>query len=58
MLKKCRECGAQISTDAKACPQCGAQSLVGSLESCSSGLTGCGCVLVILGGAVFLLLLL
>lgn len=24
-LKKCKECGAQVSTDAKQCPQCGAK---------------------------------
>ena len=44
-LKKCRECGAQVSTSAAACPQCGAPQSGGLPR----GLTG----LLILGFLIF-----
>jgi hypothetical protein len=33
-LKKCRECGAQVSTSAAACPQCGAPQSAGVPRGC------------------------
>jgi RNA polymerase subunit RPABC4/transcription elongation factor Spt4 len=41
-LRKCRECGREISTDAKACPHCGRRSPTGT-----SGSTW-GCLAIIL----------
>lgn len=32
-IKSCKECGAQISSSAKSCPQCGISSPVGGLSS-------------------------
>lgn len=46
-LKPCRECGAQVSSNAKSCPQCGVahpvRSLGGDVNSCG------GCLLVVVG---------
>jgi hypothetical protein len=41
-LTKCKECGAQISTKAAACPQCGAKRRSGG------GNLGCGSLLLVL----------
>jgi len=35
MLKPCRECGKEISDEAKACPHCGLAELVVNSERCS-----------------------
>lgn len=53
-LIKCHECGAQVSTEAKACPRCGAapkkpQSLVVKVGGAFIG----ACVILALVGAIF-----
>jgi len=49
-LKKCKECGTEISSAAKACPKCGAPSTATSLQ-------GIGCALTIIGIVIILLIL-
>lgn len=41
-LKQCRECGKQISSDAKTCPSCGKRNPHGQLS------TGAGCLMLLL----------
>ncbi len=42
-IKKCKECGGDVSTTATACPHCGAKSFF----------SGCGCLLL---GLIFVVL--
>ena len=49
-LKKCRECGGQVSTDAKACPHCGATDPLGTTRQAA---IGCLSVIVIAAGAIW-----
>lgn len=44
-LKKCRECGKQVSTRAAACPSCGAPV---KAKKNSLARSGCGCLILIL----------
>jgi ABC-type ATPase with predicted acetyltransferase domain len=53
-LKKCHECGAEISTAAKACPKCGAPA---PLEAIGKGLMGLGCLLILVPIAIVLLII-
>jgi hypothetical protein len=62
-LSPCRECGKQVSTEAVACPHCGTPSPTrpisteepaGVLAAGSSGLKGCGVVLLVLFGLMVL----
>ena len=46
-LKPCRECGAEISTTAKHCPQCGAPSKAQAVQSAGMSMIGAGCALMI-----------
>lgn len=60
-LVECKECGEQISTQADACPKCGAPSPAQQLATAGKGLMGCGCLLTILitiPALVFLLIML
>jgi RNA polymerase subunit RPABC4/transcription elongation factor Spt4 len=49
-LKKCKECGTEISSEAKTCPKCGKPSTATSLQ-------GLGCALTIIGLVIILLVL-
>jgi len=57
-LKKCSGCGAQISTAAKACPQCGQPSLSSALGQAGGAMMGCGCLLILLSGLILIPLIL
>lgn len=56
-LKKCRECGAQVSSKAVACPGCGAvrKSTTGNV-GCGGCVAGVGCLVLALCIIGFLLL--
>jgi hypothetical protein len=44
-LKRCRECGKEVSTEAAACPHCGATNPTGAKKSDASPTIGCaGCL--------------
>lgn len=49
-LKKCRECGGQVSTDAKTCPHCGATDPLGTTRQAT---IGCLTVILIAGGVIW-----
>jgi hypothetical protein len=50
MLRKCRECGRDVSSEAAACPNCGAAQK----KPTSAVAQGCGClVLAVIGFAIF-----
>lgn len=46
-MKPCRECGEQVSTQAKACPHCGTPHPANKAALLGSGLTALGCVLTL-----------
>lgn len=54
-LKKCKECGAEISAAAKACPKCGAPSPAQALQSLGCALTIIGLIIIAIVIAVFFL---
>jgi len=52
-MKQCRECGHEVSTSAKACPECGATkptqgSVQHGLQSLGSGAMKVGCAIVLI----------
>jgi predicted amidophosphoribosyltransferase len=54
-LKKCKECGGEVSSAAKACPKCGAPTLGTALQN-----VGCSLMLIpffIIGVIVLILVL-
>lgn len=46
-LKPCRECGQEVSTEAKKCPHCGVSDPTGAIARRAKN-TGCGCLLAVL----------
>lgn len=47
-LKDCRECGQQVSTNAKKCPHCGTPHPTSSMSKGAQGCLGCMGILVVL----------
>jgi hypothetical protein len=47
-LKPCRECGTEVSEDAKVCPHCGVQWPANALQLLAGNLGGLGCLLTLL----------
>ena len=66
-MTNCRECQAEISTSAKACPQCGADKpaygkVMYGIETATKGLQAIGCLIFLIGllltlGLMFMLML-
>lgn len=53
-MRYCRECQAEVSSTAKACPKCGADrpaygKVMYGLEVFSKGMFALGCLLVVIG---------
>jgi len=53
-MTNCRECQAEVSNSAKACPQCGADKpaygkVLHGIEATAQGLRAIGCFLILLG---------
>lgn len=46
-LKPCRECGQEVSTEAKTCPNCGVKHPANKLAAMGDSLTTCGCLLTL-----------
>ena len=46
-LKKCKECGTEISSEAKACPKCGSPSTATAIQSLGCALTIIGIVIIL-----------
>lgn len=59
-LKKCLDCGKEVSGNAKACPHCGSTTfdLAHAIGEAGNAMMGCGCLLILLGGALMLVLFL
>jgi hypothetical protein len=56
-LSSCRECGAEISTAATACPKCGAPSSAERMAKFGRSMTGCGCLMTLFITIPFLFIL-
>ena len=48
-LKECRECGQQVSSNAKNCPHCGTPHPTSSMSKGAQGCLGCLGIIVVLG---------
>jgi hypothetical protein len=53
-LQICKECGGQVSSDAKFCPHCGSIGFDTPMvvKQVTSGVIGCGCIVIL---AIFFL---
>jgi hypothetical protein len=45
--KPCKDCGGQVSPNAKACPHCGSKAF-NTVNQITQGLLGCGCLCIVL----------
>ena len=51
-LKKCKECGKEISDSAKACPHCGATSTATKMQEIGCAMTFIGVLILVIVIAV------